>query len=63
MRGRTNRVGGELTVSVDQDRARATGAARFDRTEFGVGVGFSTLFVEIGPEIEVAFDLTATPRD
>ena len=37
----------------------AIGRAGFNRKDFNVGVGFSTLFVEIGPLIGVSFDLKA----
>ena len=61
MRGVTKEVMGDLTVTLGETMAIATGEARFDRKEFGIGVGFSTLFVEIGPEVAVSFNLTATP--
>ncbi len=60
LRGRTHPVTGELTLAFGADDASAAGQAGFDRKDFNVGVGFSTLFVEIGPEIGVSFDLKAT---
>lgn len=60
LRGATNPVVGELTLSLGESEASAVGGARFARKDFGVGVGFSTLFVEIGPMIGVAFDLKAS---
>lgn len=59
LRGKTHPVEGELSISLGGDRASAVGEAAFDRKDFGVGVGFSTLFVEIGPEISVLFALKA----
>lgn len=61
LRGTTRPVDGEMTVTVTDTEARATGEATFDRTEFSVGIGFSALFVEIGPKVKVLFDLTARP--
>lgn len=60
LRGRTHPVVGELTLALGENDAAASGKAGFDRKDFNVGVGFSTLFVEIGPEIGVSFDLKAT---
>lgn len=61
LRGATNPVEGEMTVTITDTEARAVGETTFDRTEFKVGIGFSALFVEIGPEVKVLFDLTARP--
>lgn len=61
LRGATHPVEGEMTVTITETEARATGETTFDRTEFKVGIGFSALFVEIGPEVKVLFDLTARP--
>ncbi len=60
MRGRTHPVTGELTLSLGETAGEAVGQAGFNRKDFNVGVGFSTLFVEIGPLIGVSFDLKAT---
>ena len=60
LRGRTHSVMGELTLNLDENTAAAVGEAGFDRKDFNVGVGFSTLFVEIGPKIGVSFDLKAS---
>ena len=61
LRGATHPVEGEMTVTITDTEARAVGETTFDRTEFRVGIGFSALFVEIGPEVKVLFDLTARP--
>lgn len=60
LRGRTHPVNGELTLVLGDVTAAAAGQSGFDRKDFNVGVGFSTLFVEIGPQIGVSFDLKAT---
>lgn len=60
MRGRTHPVTGDLTLSLGEAAGVAVGKAGFNRKDFNVGVGFSTLFVEIGPLIGVSFDLKAT---
>ena len=59
MRGRTHPVTGELTLNLGETAGKAVGKAGFNRKDFNVGVGFSTLFVEIGPLIGVSFDLKA----
>lgn len=61
LRGATHPVEGEMTVTITDTEARAVGETTFDRTEFKVGIGFSALFVEIGPKVKVLFDLTARP--
>lgn len=60
MRGKTNPVSGELVLTLADRSASAAGNAGFDRKDFNVGVGFSTLFVEIGPNIGVSFNLKAS---
>ncbi len=59
MRGRTHSVTGDLTLNLGDTAGAAVGRAGFNRKDFNVGVGFSTLFVEIGPLIGVSFDLKA----
>lgn len=61
LRGATNPVEGEMTVTITDTEAHAVGETTFDRTEFKVGIGFSALFVDIGPEVKVLFDLKARP--
>lgn len=62
IKGRTRIVRIPLTLSFDDGAARAVGEVAFDRTEFGVGTGVSSLFVEIGAEVSVAFDIVARPQ-
>lgn len=61
IRGKTNPVAGDMVVAINGDTARAVGETSFNRKEFRIGIGFSTLFVEIGPDVTVLFDLTARP--
>ena len=63
LRGATGVVSGEMTLTIGEDVASAAGRSVFDRREYRVGVGFTTLFVEVGDEIAVAFDLTAVPME
>ncbi|MEO1613201.1 MAG: YceI family protein [Pseudomonadota bacterium] len=63
LRGATGSVVGEMTLSVSGETATATGAADFNRKDYRVGVGFTTLFVEVGDVIAVEFDLTAKPKE
>ncbi|MEM8754756.1 MAG: YceI family protein [Pseudomonadota bacterium] len=61
MRGETRVVTGELEIGLVDDLAIAKGVVTFDREQFGIGVGFTALFVDVGATIAVAFDLKATP--
>ena len=61
LRGASNPVIGEMRVTITDTEAHAVGETTFDRTEFNVGIGFSALFVEIGPEVQVQFRLVARP--
>lgn len=63
LRGRTHDVSGPLTLAIAADQATAKGVMTFDRKTFGVGVGFTTLFVDVGAEISVEFDLIADPKE
>ncbi len=48
-----------VTVTFAGDAARATGSLTFDRRDFGVGVGPSALFVSVGAETSVSFEIVA----
>lgn len=61
IKGRKQVLRTPIALDIDDDRARARGEVVFDRTDFGVGVGVSALFVTIGAEVSVAFDLVARP--
>lgn len=62
LRGKTETVVGEMTLALTEETADASGATEFDRKAFRVGVGFTTLFVDVGDRIAVSFDLVATPK-
>ncbi|MEX2518241.1 MAG: YceI family protein [Paracoccaceae bacterium] len=63
MRGIERPVAGEATLSLDGPVAETKGEARFARSLFGVGAGFTALFVEVGDEVAVEFDLRARPEE
>lgn len=56
-------VTGELDVTFPDGVAHSVGRIVFDRSAFRVGVGFTSLFVDIGDEVAVEFDLIATPEE
>lgn len=61
LRGETREVAGDLTLDIGAERAEAAGGATFERSRFGLGVGLSALFVEVGDLVSVEFMLTAAP--
>ena len=63
MRGEEHPVLGELTVNFTDEAAGAEGAAAFPRSLYGIGVGFTALFVEVGDDVGVEFELSATPEE
>ncbi|MEM7525563.1 MAG: YceI family protein [Pseudomonadota bacterium] len=62
LRGETHEVIGGLSMKLDDARAQATGGATFDRRLYGVGKGITTLFVTVGDDIKVEFDVVARPE-
>mgnify|MGYP001249562257 CR=1 FL=1 len=62
MRGKEHPVTGALSLELGDDVARAGGEAEFPRSLYGIGVGFTALFVEVGDEVGVEFDLIARPK-
>jgi polyisoprenoid-binding protein YceI len=48
-----------ISLDIDGDTAHAKGALTVLRKDFFFGVGPTSLFVKLGPEITVKFDLTA----
>lgn len=48
-----------VTITFDGDLARAQGVLRFDRADFNIGDRSASLFVDLGDDVEVRFDLTA----
>ncbi len=61
IRGRTRPVTTTLELEIDEGEARAAGTLRVDRTKYMLGVGPISLFVEIGREVAVRFELVAHP--
>lgn len=66
MRGKAHPVASDLTIDFSEAgagtiTASTIGEAAFDRSLFGIGVGFTALFVEVGDRVAVKFSLTATP--
>lgn len=59
LRGISKTLTSRITLKVENGVATAKGTLVIDRGEFGLGVGPSAAFVEIGPEVSVGFDLTA----
>ena len=52
-----------IALEIGADRAEAAGSVVFDRRDFGLGSALGDLFVEIGREVSVTFDLVARPAD
>ena len=61
IRGKTRPVESTITLDVADDSARAAGSLDLDRTDYWLGVGPSALFVKIGRDVSVRFELTAHP--
>lgn len=51
-----------LTLSTEDGLATAAGSVSFDRLDFGLGDLTGAFLIEIGRQIDVAFDLTARPE-
>jgi polyisoprenoid-binding protein YceI len=61
IRGRTRPIETTITIKIGDDETRAAGSLRLDRTDYWLGVGPSALFVDIGREVAVRFELIARP--
>ncbi len=61
MRGISADVEGSLIIDLTGAEAKTDGRAAFDRSTFGIGVGFTALFVEVGDTVAVDFKLIARP--
>ena len=59
IRGRTRPIETTITLVLGADEAHAEGVLDIDRRDYGLGVGPSAIFVEIGSEVAVHFELTA----
>jgi polyisoprenoid-binding protein YceI len=61
IRGRTRPIETTITLDIGANDAHARGSLRMNRRDFLLGVGPSAMFVEIGAEVAVRFELTAHP--
>ena len=61
IRGRTRPIETTITIEIGDDEAHASGSLRLNRKDYRLGVGPMALFVKIGREVAVRFDLTARP--
>jgi polyisoprenoid-binding protein YceI len=52
-------VAAPITLEISDGEAHAVGAVSVDRGDFGVGVGITPLFVDIGEAVSVQFDIVA----
>lgn len=59
IKGETRPTATPFTLVLENGGARATGALRFNRFDFHVGDKIGGLFVEIGEDVAVEFDLAA----
>jgi polyisoprenoid-binding protein YceI len=61
IRGRTKPISTTITLNIGAESASASGTLSVDRTDYLLGVGPSAMFVDIGPQVSVRFELTAQP--
>lgn len=61
IRGRTHPVTTTVSLEIGETTAHADGSLAVDRKDYGLGAGPMSLFVDIGPEVTVRFELTAHP--
>lgn len=61
IRGESEVLRSPVFLVVSETHAHANGALDLDRRRFGLGVGPSAAFVEIGDRVSVRFDLVAEP--
>jgi polyisoprenoid-binding protein YceI len=61
IRGRTLPIETTITLDIGFEEAKASGSLRLNRMDYLLGVGPSALFVDIGTEVAVRFELTAHP--
>lgn len=59
IRGRTRPVSTTVELEIGADVARASGTLEIDRKDYGLGVGPMALFVDIGRDVAVRFELVA----
>jgi len=61
IRGRTRPIETTITLAIGTGEAHASGILTLDRKDYWLGIGPSALFVNIGREVAVRFELTAHP--
>lgn len=59
IRGEERPITSEIDLAIEDDAAAAEGELRIVRGDYLLGVGPSAIFVDIGPEVVVSFDLQA----
>lgn len=59
LHGKTRPVTLNFTLTIDGDRAHASGSTQLDRSAFGVGSGEWAATTEIGADVAVKFDFSA----
>lgn len=59
IKGRLKVLRTPITLTISGDRATASGELAFDRRDFDVGVGPSSLFIAVGTAVSVRFNLVA----
>lgn len=59
IRGVERPITSEINLAFDEDLAAAAGSLVIVRADYLLGVGPSAIFVEIGPDVIVSFDLRA----
>lgn len=61
IKGRSVTLSTPFDLKISDTAARAQGTLTFDRGDFEIGGGPGELFLSIGDQIAVSFDLSATP--
>ena len=59
IRGERRPINSEIVLNISDEQAAATGELEIVRGDYLLGVGPSAIFVDIGPEVIVTFDLQA----
>ena len=59
IKGRLKVLRTPITLAISDDRATASGELAFDRRDFDVGAGPSSLFISVGNAVSVRFTLVA----
>ena len=60
IRGKSQPITTEIRLEIGETQATASGTLKIVRNDYLLGVGPSAAFVEIGPDVGVRFDLTAS---